>query len=697
MMTLTRPRAWILALAISSLAAPSGLRAQEEPPPEEAIDEYMAMSLENLLDLQVTVATKLAKSARESPGVITVITREELLDAGARDLIDVMQLVPGFSPGTDVEGVVGLGFRGTWGFEGKVLLLLDGLEMNERAYANLFLGNHYPIEAIERIEIIRGPGSVVYGGFAELGVINVVTRSADDFRGISLTGHYGLMERSFGRRTLSLTAAEKFGELGVSLSAYLGQGTRSNGTVETFYGESYEMDPVNSALDPAMVNLGLTYKGLKLRYILDGYRTTNRIGFGDELAPEALHNDLTGHYAGVSYDWRLLEGRMVITPQFQFKRVRPWYQPEELDLDVYASAAYTFIDQTYTTWSGGVTAAYDLREGLNLMLGVQGLFDQAIANSPGPDGLNLFGDGEEVTYFSVAGFGQILWDNPWVNVAAGVRYENHSATRASLVPRLGLNKVVGPWHIKFQAAQSFRTPAVQQFELGVTELPTPTTPDEEIAWGIDPEKATVFELETGYRITQQLYAGINLFDTTLQDPIVYYYDFDRDEEFYANQGQTGSRGVEAELRFQHPVVKAHLTYSFYAEAGKNEVASYAVDGEKGPLLGFPQHKVTLLARVTPIEGLNVSASLIFMSERFAYTSVDASDELVLGREDPTLLLNLYARYAIPGVEGLEVGVGAYDLLGSGYRYVQPYDGYHAPYPAPTREFVGKIGYTLRFD
>ena len=82
------------------------------------------------LKQETTVASVRPATLRDSPGILTLLSREEILASGARDLLDVLQLVPGFAPAVDVEGAVDVGFRGVWGHEGKILLLLDGQEMN---------------------------------------------------------------------------------------------------------------------------------------------------------------------------------------------------------------------------------------------------------------------------------------------------------------------------------------------------------------------------------------------------------------------------------------------------------------------------------------------------------------------------------------------------------------------------------------
>ena len=122
-------------------------------------------------------STKQSTGIRETPGIITVITEEEIQQSGARDIIDLFQLlVPGFGFGVDVEGVVGIGVRGLWAHEGKVLFMVDDQEINEGMFGTVQLGNHFSLENINRIEIIRGPGSAVYGGFASVALAKETER-----------------------------------------------------------------------------------------------------------------------------------------------------------------------------------------------------------------------------------------------------------------------------------------------------------------------------------------------------------------------------------------------------------------------------------------------------------------------------------------------------------------------------------------
>jgi len=191
------------AIAILALAAALPDRARADD------DDLAALSLEELL--QISVATRTAISERESPGIVSVVTRDEIRDSGARDIDDVLRNMPGFDFGVDYYGTVGMAFRGVWGIEGKVLLLMDGIPLNELYYNSALIGNRIPMDQVERIEIIRGPGSVMYGGAAEAAVVNIITESGARTNGVRATAQYGQLEHSYGRQTLSFSYGDKFG------------------------------------------------------------------------------------------------------------------------------------------------------------------------------------------------------------------------------------------------------------------------------------------------------------------------------------------------------------------------------------------------------------------------------------------------------------------------------------------------------
>ena len=140
-----------------------------------------AKELEQLLELlqeQTTLATKTRLNSDYVPGMITVLHHDELQNRGVRTVWEALGLVPGVVLSIEEAGRKQVVFRGvgrTYA-SGNAKILLNGNSMNTAYIAHATPVMNIPIEQVERIEVIRGPGSAVHGEFALIGVINVITR-----------------------------------------------------------------------------------------------------------------------------------------------------------------------------------------------------------------------------------------------------------------------------------------------------------------------------------------------------------------------------------------------------------------------------------------------------------------------------------------------------------------------------------------
>lgn len=642
-------------------------RAEDAGPPQVAATDVKELSLEDLLDTHVDVASKTQETTRETPGIVTVITRDDIIGSGARDLLDVLTLVPGFSPGVDVEGVVDIGVRGQWGHEGKVLLLIDGQPMNELLYSTLQLANHYPLEAIERIEVVRGPGSAIYGGYAELAVINIITRSAS-MESVAMAASAGRQGSQLGHADATVSfGTAKTGVSGLSIAGTMSLGhASSSGTYRDFDGNSYAMAG-NGARDPLFAKLALDFKGLRVDGIFDNYSMQTRDGTGPMTAT-ALREGFRGYYLDAHY--KLALGHHVtLTPKLGLIHQLPW-QIEDKSSEL-------FYSKVVTRYTAGAALAYDPSERLDVLAGAETYFDRARLLDPELVGFQTqFGTSNSVAYDTIATYGQVLAKHRLANLTVGARYEHHSAVGGALVPRVALTRKLGRLHAKLLASQAFRAPGIENINLSDGMLA--------------PEKTTVFEGELGYELTDHMFVGLNAFDLTIKKPIVYDVVPGTNAEVYANFARTGTRGLEVDYRVKYPRGYGELTYSFYSAAGKNEVTAYEVPGRDGPLLAFPAHKLTLTGRVDVVGKLAVAPSAVVLGPRYGYTATDSVE-----RMPAKALVNVYASYRDLFVPGLEVGAGAYDLADQHVDYVQPYNGGHAPLPGPGREFVARIAYETK--
>ncbi|MBI3768728.1 MAG: TonB-dependent receptor [Deltaproteobacteria bacterium] len=154
----------------------------------------------------MSAAAKHDQSTREAPSVVTVITREEIRRFGYRNLAEALRSVPGFYISND-RNYTFLGVRGflrPGDYSDRVLLLVNGHTYNDDVYQQAFIGDEFGIdlEAIDHIEVIRGPGSALYGGNALFAVINVVTSTGAQAPGVQPLVETG----SFGRKRGQMSA-----------------------------------------------------------------------------------------------------------------------------------------------------------------------------------------------------------------------------------------------------------------------------------------------------------------------------------------------------------------------------------------------------------------------------------------------------------------------------------------------------------
>lgn len=633
--------------------------------PQRDLTEY---SMEDLLNIRIQVASTLPKNRRQAPGIVSVITREELEKSGARDLLDVLRSVPGFEFGVDSWGVSGLGFRGLWGAEGKILLRIDGQEMNELMYTGLQLGNHYPVDQMERIEIIRGPGSAIYGGYAELAVIDIITKIGAEQPGFHTSVTSGFYRNTFARQNVQASFGHSFGRgsyLGVSV--FQGFGQRSNLEYTDFSGNTYNLRD-NARLDPRQVNFHLRHGDLHVRFLFDHYHTTERDGYGAVL-PQPVDNDFLSYFADVAYDIRLGQD-WVLSPQFRFKGQQPWRS-----VDVSPTDLWMFYNATAYRYRPSLKLSYQSGGDLSALAGVQSDLDEA---QYGDAGSLVFQNGEKsIFYRTLALFGEATYQNPIADITAGLRFENKTSFGSHFAPRVALTKLYRDFHGKFIYNHAFRYPSLEQNNGGNA---------------VKPEKTDVFELEAGYKISDAMFVTANVYNIRMKKPLVYYFDSSTGNEGYVNSDKLGTRGVELEYRLRGRLGYATLNYSYYRAAYRG-AASLLVPGQDNLFLGFPAHKAGVTVSWQATEHLSVNPNLVFLSKRYGYNRQDpGSGDPLLYEDDPLYLVNLYLQYRDVFWKGLDLGAGVYDLFGQNYRFIQPYNAGHAPLPGPSREYLIKVVY-----
>lgn len=620
--------------------------------------------LQRILNKNVTVSSQKALTTRETPGIVSLITAEEIQNAGARDLVDILRLVPGFEVMQDLQFVMGLGLRGNWANEGKVLVMMDGQPFNELLYQTVAVGNRFPVDAIERIEIIRGPGSAIYGGSAEYGVVNIITKAADNLNGVVVYGTGGIHAGATGRTNAGFMSAKRSQNFSWDASVFRGKGIVSDRSYTELGGtDAYDLAALTHA-DPTNINAGLRIRNFSVRTMYDQYETN------DPLVFVAFKN----FFADVRYAAKV-NSKLTITPQLKYYNQLPWSygSVETGEYDFHARA---------TRLLSQADVSYDPSRKLNINAGAIYFIDKGnLINVP-----ETFSGETTLSLNNYAFYAQALFKHRLFNATAGFRFEKNNRYDGAFVPRLALTRKIENFHFKMLYSQSFRAPSIQNINIHLYNA-------------AKPERSAVFEGEFGYQFTPKMLLAVNAFSIRSEDVIIYGSEGEGADftEWYENFEKTGSQGIEAIYNVRNKKWYTTLTYSFSKAASGNTVATYSLPQSTGQFVGFPVHKVTLNTCIYLTPAISFNSSFIYASKRFAYTSLDDDGYSVAEELDPYCLANVFFNFRELLMKRFTMGIGVYDLLNQKPVIPQPYDGYYAPIPGRSREYVLKISYQLNFN
>ncbi|MGA3053169.1 MAG: TonB-dependent receptor [Candidatus Korobacteraceae bacterium] len=169
---------------------------------QESIRDLAEATLEQLGSVKVYSASRHLQAAGDAPSSVTVVTADEIQKYGYRTLADILKTVPGFFVTNDRNySSVGVrGFARPGDYNTRILLLVDGHRLNDNVYDEAVVGTEFPIniDLIQRVEVIRGPVSSLYGSNALFALINIITKRGRDINGLELSADAASFNTSSG-------------------------------------------------------------------------------------------------------------------------------------------------------------------------------------------------------------------------------------------------------------------------------------------------------------------------------------------------------------------------------------------------------------------------------------------------------------------------------------------------------------------
>lgn len=665
-------------------------------------DDFDELNLEDLLNAQISIASGRAQALEQAPGIVSVITDEEIQDLGARTLEEVLEAVPGFEVLTDSSGVNQIAVRGvvTSGGSENVLLMFNGHRIGDQPTT---INLRMPVDNIERIEVIRGPGSALFGTGAFLGVINIIPKTADDFEGIRLSAGAG----SFATQQYNLLGGHRAES--ANLSYFLQYATTDGPSLPVPRDEQSRRDDLIAMFLPGYPRASLApgetrgdYESLDFNFqsafrgfVLQGrYKDEESAGFigtTDTLSDRTLL-EIRQALFDVSYRHSLfggeILGRFYLTDD-TLRQVRQPFPPRTtipgFALGVPEAGVVTFpegilfdLKGSFRTYRGDVTIDYPLFAGNDLTFGA--VFEHAFVReieslgNVDPETLETYPTLQPIPdflpedYFRdvASAFVQDTWDlRPQIGLTAGVRYDHYSDVGETVNPRAALVwRLPREFNLKVLYGEAYRAPTAQELSRDLFNLFG--VPD------LGPSDVRSFEIAVARRFRRNIRVSANYFANFIRDFIV-----------PSGAGHRNSEGADV-----HGVeVEAKWAYGDNLSAFLNYTYQHTEDLETGePLPYTPAHLANLSVPIPIGRHLIVAPSVIARGPRPRFP--DDEREEVPGYA----LVNLSLR-AVRLSPSWEAWLSVNNLFDTEYTDpspVLPYD-----YPRPGINFLITVAYRFQ--
>ncbi len=472
----------------------------------------------------VFAASKYDQPLAEAPADVTVITRAEIQRYGWRTLADVLRGVRSFLVTNDHNySYAGVrGFARTGDYNARILLLVDGHRTNDTIYDQAMLGTEGPVDLdlVERIEIVRGAGSSLYGSNAFFGVIDLITRRGRDVGGVEVSGLAGTQASYAGR----LTAGDRLAG-GAEYLASLTAG-RSDGM------HGFEIPLVRRSGAQADTEDADQWVQALGQVRLDDFTLTGVFSRRNKQIPTAPFNSLYGTTGNETTDTRSwIEGKYHGAVGSGNMRARAALDDYRYEGDLVHEVYPRIVNQDRsraTWWSGEVTYTQALRHDLTLVAGAEAQSDISNRQESGDrtfeggvdSSYTRFFLGTDTTrYWAV--FAQAEWQiaEQW-DATLGLRHDHYSTFGGVTDPRLALiYRPADTLTLKALYGQAFRAP--NDYELyyndgGISQQANPR---------LSPERIRTSELLAEWRFAPQ-WRGVGAFYfnritdliTTVDDP-----------------------------------------------------------------------------------------------------------------------------------------------------------------------------------
>lgn len=189
----------LVVIGLASSALTLGSRASDSVAATNSVERLKSLTLEDVLNTPITSVLKRSENSFQAAAAVSVISHDDIARSGARSIPEALRLAPGMTIASMDSHTWAVSSRGlTDLLSDRLLVLIDGRTVYSPLFAGVFWDlQNYPLEDIDRIEVVRGPGGTLWGANAVNGVVNIITRNSKETLGTYFTSGVGTVERAF--------------------------------------------------------------------------------------------------------------------------------------------------------------------------------------------------------------------------------------------------------------------------------------------------------------------------------------------------------------------------------------------------------------------------------------------------------------------------------------------------------------------
>ena len=627
------------------------------------IDEWLELDISDLLDIKVITASKNVQTINEVPATVRVITARQIKERGYFSLEDILNDLPGFQ----FRNIIGFNsysfLRGVPSQNNLILVLVDGVQINELNSGGFYGGSHYNLSNVKQIEVVYGPSSALYGTNAVSGIINILTNEPKDVQG----GQINIYNGSFHTIASDIHYGyyEQINDLGFVISGMVKQSDKAK--LGGSAGDNNWTNDMENFEDDLSFDGKITYKGFKAGFVLQdkiASRTTNY---------RTIDTDYLD--SGTKWHIRFMNGNI----SYLYDKNKQWFARSQL---YYRNA--TVMDNTIayiqadTAGEIGQVGYYrpnhligfeeqfnfHFKENLNLIAGLiierEQLAQEFSISYSGDPQVKPIKPSEPVSLESdlISIYLQTQYKLiQSTELTLGLRHDNSSYYSKVYTPRIGIVYGKNKFTAKILYMEAFRAPKPWDYTWGDGNA------------DLEPERMKSCEAIASYNFTGNLKIDVSFYTNRISDILT------KEQNHWINSTGLNTNGMELSTEYIKGRIKGYINYSWNHSEFDN--------GEDVPEIAYHRFNTGFLYSITKNLRLNLRAN--YSGERKNPVIIRAT-----GKDKVESYLVFNSCISFMDYHNFEAQLIINNLFNTKYFHTsnRPPDRYRQP----QRTFLYKVGY-----